>query len=132
MRCRPTSTTTANAAVSWLVAQQQPDGGFEVAGFPGFETRDAALAIAEDAQTGGTWSTTEALNAVAAVQYERRRAHAARRPRRPTRRRSTTAGAAAKTIVLSAGPLGLDPAAFDPAGDGEPGRPRGPLDGVRC
>ena len=29
-------------AAAWLATQQQPDGGFEVAGFPGFETPDAA------------------------------------------------------------------------------------------
>ena len=57
----PASKSTADAAVAWLETQQQPDGGFEVAQFPGFETRDAALAIAEDAQTGSTWSTSEAL-----------------------------------------------------------------------
>ncbi|HEY3673417.1 MAG TPA: hypothetical protein VGN51_20950 [Acidimicrobiia bacterium] len=115
----PTSTTTANGAVSWLVAQQQPDGGFELAQFPGFETRDAALAIAEGAQTGGTWSTTQALDALAAVEYQ---------GDGPTPLNAlddyaatvTTAGAAAKTIVLSASPLGLDPAAFDAADDGDP------------
>jgi hypothetical protein len=115
----PASKSTADAAESWLIAQQQPDGGFELAQFPGFETRDAALAIAEDAQTGGTWSTTEALDALAAVKYQ---------GSGPTPLNAlddyaatiTTAGAAAKTIVLSAGPLGLDPAAFDAAGDGSP------------
>ena len=113
------SKTTADAAVTWLKAQQLPDGGFELAAFPGFETRDAALAIAEDAQTGTAWSTSEALAAVAAVKYQGSGAtpldalddYAAT---------ITTAGAAGKTIVLSAAPLGLDPAAFDPAGDGSP------------
>ena len=42
---RPSSSPTA--ASSWRQ-------------FPGFETRDAALAIAEGAQTGSTWNTTEA------------------------------------------------------------------------
>jgi hypothetical protein len=113
------STASADAAVSWLVTQQQSDGGFELAQFPGFETRDASLAIAENAQTGGTWSTSQALAAVGAVKYQGTGpspldaldAYAAT---------ITTAGAAAKTIVLSAGPLGLDPAAFDAAGDGKP------------
>ena len=40
----PASQSTADAAVDWIVTQQQPDGGFEVVGFPGFETRDATLA----------------------------------------------------------------------------------------
>jgi hypothetical protein len=115
----PASKATADAAVTWLKSQQLPDGGFELAAFPGFETRDAALAIAEDAQTGTTWSTGEALAAVGAVKYQGSGAtpldalddYAAT---------ITTAGAAGKTIVLSAAPLGLDPAAFDPAGDGTP------------
>ena len=115
----PASKTTAQAAITWLKAQQLPDGGFELAAFPGFETRDAALAIAENAQTGDTWSTTEALAAVGAVKYngigatalDALDAYAAT---------IATAGAAGKTIVLSAAPLGLDPAAFDPAGDGTP------------
>jgi hypothetical protein len=113
-----TATTAANA-VTWLKTQQQPDGGFEVSGFPGFETRDASLAIAEQAQTGSTWSTTEAHDALAALPFggsgptplNALDAYAAT---------ITTAGAAAKTIVLSAGPLGIDPAAFDAAGDGGP------------
>lgn len=43
-------------AVGWIIAQQQSDGGFEMAGFPGFETPDAVLAIAENAQTDTVWS----------------------------------------------------------------------------
>ena len=45
-----------------------------------------------------------------------RRLRGGDRGERGARRR----GAAAKTIVLSAGPLGLEPAAFDAAGDGSP------------
>jgi hypothetical protein len=115
----PASEASADAAVTWLESQQLPDGGFELAAFPGFETRDATLAIAEAAQTGTAWSTSEALAAVAAVKYQGSGAtpldaldgYAAT---------ITTAGAAGKTIVLSAAPLGLDPSAFDPAGDGSP------------
>ena len=114
-------TTAATAAVAWLETQQQSDGGFETVGFPGFETRDAALAIAgagadrlvvehEPGATrrsrrlhfgGGSGPTPlDALDDYAAT--------------------ITTAGEAAKTIVLSAGPLGLDPSAFDAANDGSP------------
>ncbi|MEX2100786.1 MAG: hypothetical protein WEB19_05165, partial [Acidimicrobiia bacterium] len=46
----PASDTAAAAAVAWLKTQQQADGGFEVVGFPGFETRAASRAIAEQAQ----------------------------------------------------------------------------------
>ncbi|HEX7522193.1 MAG TPA: hypothetical protein VF441_09095, partial [Acidimicrobiia bacterium] len=57
----------AAKAVAWLDTQQQADGGFEVSGFAGFETPDAVLAIAEQAQAGATWSTSEALAAVQAT-----------------------------------------------------------------
>mgnify|MGYP001154416031 CR=1 FL=1 len=57
-----------DAAVAWLIDQQQPDGGFELAAFPGFETPDAALALATAAQSGATWDAAEALAAVEAVE----------------------------------------------------------------
>jgi hypothetical protein len=58
---------TSNAAIGWLVDRQQADGGFELAGFAGFETPDAVLAIAENAQADGSWSRTEGRAAVDAV-----------------------------------------------------------------
>jgi hypothetical protein len=117
----PASQATADAAVAWLKTQQQSDGGFELAMFPGFETRDASLAIAEDAQTGTTWSTTEALDALAALHFGGTPAGATPLDALDAFGATvTTAGAAAKTIVLTASPLGLDPSAFDPAGDGTP------------
>jgi hypothetical protein len=120
----PASKTSADAAVTWLKTQQQPDGGFEVAAFPGFETLDATIAIAEDAQTGTTWSTSEAVNAVGAVRYggsgptpfDAIDAYAETIPSLG----ALTAGTAAKNIVLGAAPYGFDPTAFDPAGDGTP------------
>ena len=80
----PASQATADAAVAWLKTQQQSDGGFELAMFPGFETRDASLAIAEDAQTGTTWSTTRGARCARRPPLRRhaRRRHAARRARR--------------------------------------------------
>jgi hypothetical protein len=120
----PASQATAAAAVSWLVDQQQPDGGFEVAAFPGFETLDATIAIAANAQTGGTWSTSEAVGAVEAVQFGGAgptpfAAIDAYAETIPTLGPST-AGTAAKNIVLGASPYGFDPTAFDPAADGTP------------
>lgn len=113
--CVPTPGQAASKAVDWLATQQQPDGGFEVAGFPGFETPDAVLAIAEDAQTGTTWNTAEARAAVEAV---------------------TTGGGkdaldylddfadgglaaqqAAKIVALVAAPLGIPATDFDPSND---------------
>jgi hypothetical protein len=53
--------------VAWIIDQQEADGGFELADFPGFETPDAVLAIAEAAQDSPTWDRTSARAAVDAV-----------------------------------------------------------------
>ncbi len=118
----PASTSTADAAVTWIATQQQPDGGFEVVQFPGFETRDATLAIAEDAQTGSTWSTTEALAAVQALKV----GGSGPTPLDSLEQDPAVIGAggsAAKTIVLTVAPLGLDATAF-----GSFGNPAAPVD----
>lgn len=107
----PASTTASANAVAWLKTQQQPDGSFEVAQFPGFETRDAVLAIAEQAQTGTTWNSAQALAAVEALKAG---------GSGPTPLdyleglvgSSTEPGVAAKTVVLVSAPLGIDPTAF--------------------
>ena len=112
----------ADAGVAWLIAQQQPDGGFELAQFPPFETPDAALAIAANAQTTGTWSTQEAVNALEAV--DGGDTDGSRTPLdwldNFAEGQSLTAGTAAKLIFLAALPYGEDPAAFDPGNDGTP------------
>ena len=105
----PAVESAADRAVAWLVTQQQPDGGFEVAGFPGFETSDAVFAIADAAQTTPVWSTAEARAAVEAL-------HAGG-PGGPTPLDALdvwvaggiSAGDAAKLILLVVVPLGLDP-----------------------
>lgn len=112
-----TPAQAATAAAAWLATQQQPDGGFEVAGYPGFETPDAILAAAEAAQTGSTWSTAEAIAAVRAL------AACGVSPLDWVDAYSQSgldAGSAAKLVVLVAAPLGLPTTAFDPAGDGGP------------
>ncbi|GIU85856.1 MAG: hypothetical protein KatS3mg009_0371 [Acidimicrobiia bacterium] len=107
--------TAGNDAVDWIVTQQQNDGGFEVAGFPGFETPDAVLAIAEDAQQQWSWSKPQALAAVQAV---------TKNGNDPLdylddfAEGGINAGQAAKLIVLVTAPLGLSATAFDPEGDG--------------
>ena len=111
-------TAAATKAVDWLKTQQQADGGFEVAGSPGFETRDAVLAIAEAAQTGSTWSTSEASNAVQAVTKN------GKNPLDSLDAYADSgigAGAAGKLIVLAVAPLGLHPTHFDPAANGGSG-----------
>jgi hypothetical protein len=113
-----TNAAAVAKAVSWLRTQQQADGGFEVAGFAGFETPDATLAIAEAAQTGSTWSTAQALAAVQAVVKNGKTPLDALDAFADS---GIDAGQAAKLIVLDAGALGLDPAHFDPAGNGGSG-----------
>lgn len=116
----PASNTTAAAAVAWLQTQQQSDGGFETVGFPGFETRDASLALGEQAQTGASWSTSQAKAALGALHFGGGSGPTPLNALDDYAATITTAGEAAKTIVLSASPLGVDPAAFDAASDGSP------------
>ncbi len=110
------SKATAADAVDWLLTQQQADGGFEVAGFPGFETPDAVLAIAEDAQQQSKWSKAQAKAAVLAATTGGFSAlHAiddlADSP-------DLSAGQAAKLVVLVTKPLGDGATTYDPDGDG--------------
>ncbi len=60
----PQAVATAKADL-WLRTQQQVDGGFEVAGFPGFETPDAVLALG--AVGDGAWDRGDALAYVEAA-----------------------------------------------------------------
>ena len=119
------SQTTANAGVGWLETQQNSDGGFEHV-FPGFETRDATLAIAEQAQTGATWSASEALAAVQAFKH----GGSNKTPLDFLEQDTAVVGAggsAAKTIVLTVEPLGLDPTSFGSFVPTPPG-PAAPVD----
>ena len=111
--------------VSYLADQQRSGtdpttgSGAWDASVPGaFNTFDAVLGIAEAAQTGPTWNTTEAFNAINAFK------NADNFNPLPyldlVGAAATTPGRAAKLIVLTAEPLGLSPTAFDPAGDGTP------------
>lgn len=100
---------------AWLRTQQQPDGGFETQGFPGFETPDAVLALAAQAQTGA-WSTATARDAVFATTNG-----AGKNPLDALDAWADTGltrGQAAKLIALVAVPLGLDPSDFDWACNG--------------
>lgn len=107
--------TASHTARTWLVTQQQTDGGFEVSGFAGFETPDAILALAEDAQQQEAWNPDQARAAVAAVT---RNGKSALDAVDDFADGTLTAGQAAKLVVLVAKPLGYDPKAFDPQGDG--------------
>ena len=108
----PASENAAASAAAWLKTQVQPDGSFEHTSFAGFETTDAVIAIAEQSQTGVTWSTAEAFAAVTALHGTD--------PGAPTPldylegliAGATDQGVPAKNIVLVALPLGIDPTAF--------------------
>ncbi len=107
--------TAANNATTWLKAQQQSDGSFELAGFPGFETPDAIMAIAENAQLQTAWKPSQALAAVMATTNNGYNPlHAID----DLVDGGISAGQAAKIIVLVAKPLGLSAINFDPDGDG--------------
>ena len=87
-----------------------------MAGFAGFETPDAIMAIAENSQTSSTWNKAVALAAVEAtvtgghdpLDVAEDLADAP----------NLTSGAAAKILVEVAAPLGLPLGSFDPQGDG--------------
>ncbi len=111
----PGASADSASAVAWLATQQLAGGGFEVAGFPGFETPDAVAAIGAAAQADDSWSTAEALDGVLAVETM---AHeTALRSLDDYADGSIGAGQAAKLIVLVTNPLGLDPNLFDPECD---------------
>jgi len=103
----------AGSAVAWLTTQQQADGGFEVAGFPGFETPDAVLAIGAGAQLSG-WNVPAAR---AAVLAQVRNGKTALDALDDLVDGGTTPAQAAKLIVLVTAPLGLDASDFDPSND---------------
>jgi len=111
----PSAETAADKAVTWLAGQQQNDGGFEMAGFPGFETPDGVLAVAEAAQTGDRWDTKTARTAVTAMVKNGHNPLDALDDLVDTP--GFSGGQAAKLIALDAVPLGLDPRDFDPQSD---------------
>ena len=108
------SRATAATATTWLDARQLPDGSFETAGFPGFETPDAVLAIAENAQTTAKWNPATALEAVEAVT---RNGHSALHALDDLADSGIDAGQAAKLVALDVKPLGLSATNFNPDHD---------------
>ncbi len=105
-------------ASQWLIGQQQPDGGFEKAGFPGFETADAVFALAEQAQTGPYFDVDAARQRVESIATTGGKTpldnidalvDGATVP-------SVAASAqAAKIVALVVEPLGLNATDFDPS-----------------
>jgi hypothetical protein len=107
----PASESAAAQAVAYLKTQQQSDGGFEVSGFAGFETTDAVLAVAEQAQTGAAWNEDAARDAIDAL-------HAGGSGPTPLDylenlvATSTDPAVAAKNALFVSVPLGIDPTEF--------------------
>jgi hypothetical protein len=109
------SATVTNAA-NWLRSQQEADGGFELADFPPLETPDAVLALGVSAQTGASWSATQARAAVLGTSTA-----GGKTPLDAVDdyvSGSIGHGQAGKIITLVTNPLALDPANFDPSGNG--------------
>lgn len=112
-------------AVEYLRTQQNPgtdpatgSGAWDTSPEFEFTTTEAVLAIAEGAQAGSSWSTGEAH---AAVQTAVNADDVNPLPFVDLMATDPVAvGRAAKLVLLVAAPLGLDPEAFDPAGDGSP------------
>jgi hypothetical protein len=119
----PADPVVTNAR-NWLVAQQQADGGFELANTPGFETPDAVLALASSFQTGPTWDGPGARASIQGIEN-----NLGKDPldalddlvdNEANPASDAAAARAAKIIVLVADPLGIDPADFDPSNDSGP------------
>lgn len=111
----PADQAVADAAAAWIALQQEADGGFELADFPGFETPDAVLAIASAAQTGSTWSTAEALAAIEALEFGGSGGPTPIDALDDWVTGGINAGEAAKLVLLVIAPLGLDTEAFGPS-----------------
>src|SRR6478735_662970 len=108
-------------ARTWLIGQQEADGGFELADSPGFETSDAVLALATSFQTDATWNRAGARASIQALDNGTGKDpldaldDLVDNEADPTS--DAAAARAAKIIVLVADPLGIDPADFDPSND---------------
>lgn len=108
-------------AVGFIDSQQRSDGGFGQgeAGFPGFETPDAVIAIGAVASTenGGGWDPVRARDAVAGQTTKGHSGLHYLDDWADGKLGALGAGGAARiTIVAEA--LGFDPAKFDPDCDG--------------
>jgi hypothetical protein len=106
---------SATSGTAYLKSRQLPGGSFETAGFPGFETPDAVLAIAENAQTAATWNAKQARDAVYAQEtpFGNSVLHATD----DFADSGINAGQAAKLVVLVSRPLGLSVTRFNPDKD---------------
>jgi Prenyltransferase and squalene oxidase repeat len=111
-------TTGIQAAAGYLGTQQQSDGGYEVAGSPGFESPDAIVALADTGQTDYFWNIDEARAAVTAQVKNNKTGLDWLDDFVDSTQNPITAAQAAKIIVLDTKSLGLDATNYDPSNDG--------------
>ena len=113
------ASSTVESAVGFVAGEQRDDGGFGTgeAGFPGFETPDAVLAIGAAAQSDSSWSASEALAAVEAVSTNAKTGLSYLDDFADGAYGSPSAGNAARLVIVAAS-LGIVPGAFDPDADG--------------
>ena len=117
----PASTTPpggrpAAKATTYLKSQQLADGSFEVAGFPGFETPDAVLAIAENAQQQAKWNRRAGQDR--GQRHQARRELGAARDRRLRRLRAQRRPGGEARRARDPAARRCTPTKFDPDGDG--------------
>src|SRR4051812_6996230 len=112
----PRSSSVATKAIAFVASQQRDDGGFGSGedGFPGFETPDAVLAIADAAQTDLDYNAAAAFRSVRAIRKNGRDGLGYLDDLVDG---GVDAGKAAQLIVVAKA-VGLDPTKFDPDGDG--------------
>ncbi|HEX4492852.1 MAG TPA: prenyltransferase/squalene oxidase repeat-containing protein [Acidimicrobiia bacterium] len=104
----------ASRGAQWISGQQLADGSFETAGFPGFETPDAVLAIAESAQTTPKWNKQRALHV---IEDTTTNGVGVLHALDDFADSGIDAGQAAKLVVLDAKPLGISTTNFNPDHD---------------
>jgi hypothetical protein len=109
----PRSKPVVDKAIAFIASQQNADGGFGDA--PDTETPDAALAIADAAQRTAVYDKAAALAAVRSVS---KGGNSALHYLDDLSAKSNLSAGKAAEIVMVAGAVGLNPAAFDPDGDG--------------
>ncbi len=122
----PGARASAASGTAYLVSRQLPAGSFETAGFPGFETPDAVLAIAENAQTTTTWNRKQAKAAVDAVKNG---SHSVLHAIDDFVDSGINAGQAAKILTLVARPLAMNVNRFNPDKDATAVNLRAIIDG---
>lgn len=109
------------SVITWLDSQQQADGGFDLAGLPGFETPDAIAAFAATSHQT-RWDAAAARARVQQVTTNGADPFDAVDALVDGVADPATdaAGAqAAKVVALVAGPTGISATDFDPAGDSD-------------